>query len=206
MATLNIAADAPYWSRPVPLRPSFFRKCALALSLLLLFPVHLSQAQELRPTEAQLEAAYLYNFGKFVTWPPDRTKASETFGICILGKDPFGQVLDATVTGESIGGRKIEVKRLANMAQAQACNILFVSMSEEGRLGPILAAAEILRLLTVSDIKHFAERGGAIGLVRQQDKIRFEINRRAADRCHLVFSSELLKVASKLFPEGAPGS
>ena len=75
---------------------------------LLIFSASLSWAQGPRPTVPQVEAAYLYNFGKFVTWPPDRTTDADQFRICVLGKDPFGSVLDSTVTGERIGGRQIE--------------------------------------------------------------------------------------------------
>jgi dihydroxyacid dehydratase/phosphogluconate dehydratase len=55
-----------------------------------------------------------------------------------------------------------------------------------------------MRLLTVSDIPHFAERGGVIGLVSQEDRIRFEVNRSTAEESHLLLSSELLKVAVRV--------
>jgi hypothetical protein len=170
----------------------------IALAGLLLISASFSAAQVPRPTESEVEAAYLYNFGKFATWPSDRAVADSPFEICIVGKDPFGKVLDATVLGERIGGRTIAIKRLSQVKQAESCSILFVSSSEEGRLGSILDSAHRFNLLTVSDVKHFAERGGVIGLVVQQDRVRFEVNRAAAERCHVQLSSELLKVAVKV--------
>jgi uncharacterized protein DUF4154 len=178
-------------------RPKRARR-KLALAGLLLISANLAPAQTTRPTESEVEAAYLYNFGKFVTWPADRVVANNPFEICILGKDPFGKVLDATVTGERIGGRAISIRRLVQVQQAGTCSILFVSSSEEGRLGTILDSAHRFNALTVSDVKHFAERGGVIGLVVQQDRVRFEVNRAAAERCHVQLSSELLKVAVKV--------
>ena len=59
------------------------------------------------------------------------------------------------------------------MQQAQACSILFISSSEEGRLPAILKDANQLSLLTVSEIKHFTDQGGIIELIKQQGKIRF---------------------------------
>lgn len=165
-----------------------------------------SQGQETRPTEAQVESAYLYNFGKFVTWPPDHAPGAASFEICVLGRDPFGDVLDATVNGESINGKNIAIRRILSLIQAADCEVLFVSESEQARLGTILDAAQRLNLLTVSNIRHFAERGGVIGLVQQQDRIRFEVNRTAAQRSHLVLSSELLKVAVRIIEKGGPGS
>ena len=64
-----------------------------------LFPVY-SAAQE-RPTEAQVKAAYVYNFGKFVRWQ-NTAPATESFDICVLGKNPFGSALQNTVSGEKI--------------------------------------------------------------------------------------------------------
>jgi len=178
-------------------RPKRARR-KLALAGLLLISANLVPAQTTRPTESEVEAAYLYNFGKFVTWPADRAVANNPFEICIIGKDPFGKVLDATVVGERIGGRTISIRRLGQVQQAGTCSILFVSSSEEGRLGTILDSAHRFNALTVSDVKNFAERGGVIGLVVQQDRVRFEVNRAAAERCHIQLSSELLKVAVKV--------
>jgi hypothetical protein len=117
----------------------------------------------------------------------------------VLGKDPFGALLDATVEGESIDGRKLAVRRIAKVQDGSSCSILYISSSEESQLTPILSTAQRFGALTVSDIPRFAERGGVIGFVVQQDKIRFEVNRGAAEQSHLALSSELLKVASKLY-------
>ena len=157
-----------------------------------------SLAQQVHPTESQVKAAYLFNFGKFVQWPLDHGSGGDSFELCVLGQDPFGPVLDATVAGESISVRKITVKRISKMSEGTSCNILYISVSEAGRLGPILEAARHSGTLTVSDIPHFVERGGVIGFVKQQDKIRFEVNRGAAENSHLTLSSELLKVALRV--------
>lgn len=173
--------------------------------LLLLFSPAFAIAQE-HPTESQVEAAYLYNFGKFVTFPADRLSSPDSFQICILGKDPFGQVLDDTVRNESINGRKITTARLSNIQQARACGILFISTSEESELPTILPVAERMGLLTVSDIQHFVERGGIIELVREQDRIRFEVNLQAAQDGRLALSSELLKVAVRVVRKDTKGT
>jgi hypothetical protein len=172
---------------------------------LVIFSASLSWTQGPRPTVPQVEAAYLYNFGKFVTWPPDRTTDADQFRICILGKDPFGSVLDSTVAGERIGGRQIAIQRITHVQQAAPCNILFVSASEEDNLRPVLDEANRLHILTVSDLKRFTQRGGVIGLSVQEERVRFEVNRKAAERSHLQLSSELLKVAFKVIDKDEAG-
>lgn len=177
----------------------------LLLSLsVVLTSVQFALAQD-RPTESQVKAAYLYNFGKFVRWQ-DRPTNPGSVEICVLGKDPFGAVLDSTVAGESIDGRNIRVRRLPRAQDAAACNILYISSSEENRLSSILYSVHPFGLLTVSDIPNFAERGGVIEFVAQQGKIRFEVNRLAAEQSHLALSSELLKVAVKVIDQAVPRS
>ncbi|HEY6769095.1 MAG TPA: YfiR family protein [Candidatus Sulfotelmatobacter sp.] len=184
----------------MPSRKAFWY---LALIVNLVLTVS-SPAQNARPTESQVKAAYLYNFGKFVRWQVERIAKSDSLELCILGKDPFGPILDSTVEGQSIDGRKITVRRVANVSESMQCSILFISASEEGRLGGILSAAQRFGTLTVSDIPHFADRGGVIGFVLREDRIRFEVNRGAAEQSHLTLSSELLKVASKVMEKSPP--
>lgn len=172
--------------------------CACVMATLLPLSATSSLSQQLRPTESQVKAAYLYNFGKFVTWTDNPSAGPNQFEIYVLGKDPFGAVLDATVAGESIDSKKIVIRRITRVDEANPYSVLFISSSEEGRLPTILAAAQHLNLLTVSDIKNFAEKGGMIGLVTQGDRIRFVVNRTAAEDSHLSLSSELLKVAMRV--------
>src|SRR5438105_3200845 len=86
--------------------------------------------QVAKPTEYQVKAVYLYNFGKFVAWPP-RAGASMggTFTVCVLGPDPFGSTLDDAVAGETIRNAHVIVQRISKAKEAVACRVLFISSS-----------------------------------------------------------------------------
>lgn len=146
------------------------------------------------PTELQVKAAFLYKFGAFVTWPNPAPNGS--FDICILGHDPFGKTLDATIAGESINGKNLAANRISSVQEAAQCRILFISSSEEGRLREILPALSKLPVLTVSDMPRFVERGGMIQFVLESGRVRFEANMASAQHAGITFSSQLLKVAS----------
>jgi hypothetical protein len=162
-----------------------------------------ARAQQEAPTEYQVKAAYLYNFGKFVSWPAQHSAAQqESFEICILGEDPFGTALEAAVKGGTISGRNAMTKRIATTSEVDDCRILFISTSEDQRLKDILASLENFQVLTVSDIPQFADRGGMIQFVQQNSRIRFEVNLRNAEHSGLILSSELLKVAVRV--NGSP--
>jgi hypothetical protein len=153
-------------------------------------------AQAGKPTEYQVKAAYLFNFGKFVKWPEQTSSDHDTFSICVLGSDPFGKILDSTIAGEQIGGKPVTVRRVTVVSDAGGCRILFVGRSETGRLESILAGLGRSPVLTVSDIDGFANRQGMIQFVMDRDRVRFQVNLSATQKAGLALSSELLKVAT----------
>jgi hypothetical protein len=150
-----------------------------------------------KPSEYQVKAAYLYNFGRFVDWPAEVTTATTgSFTICVLGEDPFGQALDATLAGETRGNQKVAARRISNPQEAVDCQILFISSSEAKRLNKIIEALGNRAVLTVSDIPQFSQHRGMIELVLEGNRIRFEVNLTATQSAGLTLSSELLKVAT----------
>jgi hypothetical protein len=153
-------------------------------------------AQQSKPSEYQVKAAYVYNFGKFVKWPASAAaNRSGAFTICVLGEDPFGTVLQSTLAGESIGGKPVAVKRVNTPQDATSCHILFLSTAQETKLKEVLGSLGQASVLTVSDIPEFSQRGGMIQFVLQGDRVRFEINRANAEDDGLFLTSDLLKVA-----------
>ncbi len=146
--------------------------------------------------EYQVKAAFLYNFAKFVEWPPQAFKNStEPIGVCILGQDPFGQALEEVVKGKQIDGRALVVRNISGARQAGDCKILFVSSSERKHLASILTAVKATSVLTVGEMENFAAEGGVINLRPENGRIRMEINVQAAEQGRLRISSKLLSLA-----------
>ncbi len=173
----------------------YLARCAMASIVWLLF-TGVSAIGQQRPSEYQVEAAYLYNFGRFVEWPSLTSAKAASFTICVLGQDPFGQVLDATIAGEIIGKQTVAAKRISSPQESLDCQILFISSSEANRLSRIIEALDKSAVLTVSDIPQFSQRRGMIQFVLEGNRIRFEVNLAATQRAGLALSSELLKVAT----------
>jgi YfiR/HmsC-like len=169
-----------------------------------LLSAFLSHAQVGKATEYEVKAAYLFNFGKFVKWPAN-VSGGDSFPICILGNDPFGNALDATVSGEAIDGKRISVRRVDNPSEAINCRIVFISASEASRLREIMPVLSRAPVLTVSDLPNFVRNHGVIQFVRTDDRVRFQVNLTAAEKAGLTLSSELLKVATDVKREGQAG-
>lgn len=155
-------------------------------------------------SEYEVKAAFLYNFAKFVEWPPDAfARGGTPLVIGVLGEDPFGSVLDGIVRGKQVQGRPVVVRRFATVEEAAASHVLFISPSEDERLAPVLARLRQAPVLTVGETERFAERGGVIGLRLEGGRVRFDVNVDAAQRARLGVSSQLLKLARVV--RGEPG-
>ncbi|MGA9511139.1 MAG: YfiR family protein [Candidatus Sulfotelmatobacter sp.] len=154
------------------------------------------QGQHAKPTEYEVKATYLYNFSRFVEWPAEPLQAqSDSFAICVLGDNPFGPALKATVAQETISGKSVVAKQVPAPQDAISCRVLFISSSEDKRLKEILTSLGTASVLTVSDLPNFAQRGGMVQFILEGNKVRFEVNSSTAERAGLTLSSELLKVA-----------
>jgi hypothetical protein len=123
----------------------------------------------------------------------------------VLGQDPFGPVLDATLAGEALDGKPVVLKRIPRPQDATNCRILFISATEEKNLREIFTVLDESGVLTVSDMPGFTRRGGIIQFIFEGEKIRFEINLTSAENAKLVLSSELLKVAASVKKNGRAG-
>ena len=146
-------------------------------------------------TEYEFKAAYLYKFANFVEWPDksfSEPRAPITIGI--LGRDPFGELLDKLVKGETVNGRLFVVKRFDQPADLDSCHILFVPASEKKRWPAIREKIKDKAVLTVGDFDEFARSGGIINFVLFRNTVQFEINGEAAERAGLKISSKLLRL------------
>jgi hypothetical protein len=147
------------------------------------------------PKEYQVKAVFLYNFAKFVEWPATAFEKPQTpYTICVLGADPFGEVLDIAAA-ESVQGRRMTVRRMVDLKGISGCHILFVASSERSRRAAIFEALGKFPTLTVGEDEDFVRAGGCMRFFLLEDKVRFEINMEATERARLKISAKLLSVA-----------
>jgi hypothetical protein len=153
-------------------------------------------AQTPAATEYEIKAAFLYNFAKFVQWPPAAfADPGGPLVIGVLGDDPFGSDLDRIIEGKTANDRPLVIKRSKRLEDLRACHILFVSASESGHLAAMLNSLRTASVLTVGETDQFIPLGGVINFIDRENKVHFVINVEAAQRAGLKISSKLLKVA-----------
>lgn len=153
--------------------------------------------------EYEIKAAFLYNFTKFVEWPPAAfADEKSSILICVLGENPFGRSLSDLAT-DRVAGRKLTVLGRKENQGLDGCHVLFISRSERERISEILAEVESSPVLTVADSEGFLDQGGVINFILEGSKVRFEINQQAVERTGIKISSKLMRLATRV--KGGPG-
>jgi hypothetical protein len=178
----------------MPGRFRLARRAPLAAALacaLLASPMHAGA-----PGEHQVKAAFLYNFANFVEWPDGALgPAGAPLKVCVVGTDPFGLALDEAFRDQVVQGRRVQIARGGSLAAVGRCHILFLSQSEQGRWPDLLKELGGAPTLTVADGPPLVRQGGMVNFVIEAKRVRFEINRVAAEHAGLRISSKLLALA-----------
>jgi hypothetical protein len=148
------------------------------------------------PSEHQVKAAFLYNFANFIQWPDGALGAAGApLKVCVVGTDPFGSALDDAFRDQVVHGRGVQIERGTTLAAVGRCHILFLSQSEQRRWPELLKALGSAPTLTVADGAPLVRQGGMVSFVLEAKRVRFEINRGAAEDAGLRISSKLLALA-----------
>ena len=154
-------------------------------------------AQSGAPSENQVEAAFLYNFGKFVEWPTNAfADAYSPFVIGVVGDNQLRVELERIVANKKINNHLVVVRAVTAASAVNGCHIVFISSAALKKSAVILAAMDHPGILTVTEgAEYFTGSDLIINFVRVDSKIRFEINAAVAGKAGLKISSKLLTLA-----------
>lgn len=146
-------------------------------------------------TESQAKASALFNFARYVEWPERAFSSREApFVFCVAGRDDLPAAA-TTLEGRVLNGRPTQLRRVLGVEELRGCHALYVGESEERRLLPMLRALAGTPVLTVGDLNGFIDTGAAVGIVFEEGRLRFDINRAALEQAQLRASSNLLRLA-----------
>lgn len=194
-------APEPFKDRPSPISGQLLRsRRRFLIRVILCFLAVVAQAQS--ASEYQVKAAFLFNFARFVEWPADAFPSADSpLQICILGQDPFGRDFEQMIEDKAVSGHRIEIAHPEGVPQARACQILFIALPDKQQVLQTMQGLKGASVLTVGDAPGFARMGGIINFVLDDNRVRFEINQKAAELAHLKLSARLLTVAKLVLTE-----
>jgi hypothetical protein len=169
---------------------------ALAAGLFAVIAASGVAAAQAPPDEAQVKAAFLYNFLKFVEWPADVfLTRQDSLIVGIVGGGPTPDAAARLLDGKLVQGRWIAIRRLKADGPCPAVHALFIGQTDASQTQRLLDAVANVAVLSIGEREDFAQNGGVIGLLVEAQKVRFEINTDAAATARLRISSKLLALA-----------
>jgi hypothetical protein len=141
--------------------------------------------------ETNLKAVFLYNFTKYVEWPPN---GERTFIIGIVGSSDITDALQEIARTDFADDKKIVIRQFDRLEQITPCRILFISRRSKLAMRDILEKT-VKGELTVSEEAGGAHAGAIFNFVVVGDKLKFEVNIKALAASDLRVSSQLLRLA-----------
>jgi hypothetical protein len=180
--------------------------CAMALAFFIAVADAIPIGAQVNPSvEYQAKAAFLYNFVKFVEWPPEAFQSGKSpITLCVFRYDPFGSALDEVIAGQTLNNRRLVVQRTNKLPDLKACQLVFVSDKEDKHLPEVLNSLEGASALVVGEGGDFAERRGGIQFFLENKQLRFAVNVDAVQRARLTVDSRLLALARIVHDQGRP--
>ncbi|RYY02801.1 MAG: YfiR family protein [Gammaproteobacteria bacterium] len=200
----------------------FLKKCIHApfsvvrigclLSTVIFIDLPAAYAQTTAPLyEQKIKAGLVYNLIKYTEWPNtismQDSKNTDSHNaivlkVCLFGEDPFDGYL-SPLQGRTAQQATIAISHITQIQQAQDCSAVVVNRDQEQQLQSLLQFLQGKNVLTISDISHFAERGGMVELTRQDEKIALHINKNSLDSAKLGIDARMLKLATIVASQGA---
>jgi hypothetical protein len=181
-----------------PLRRSAMNRlrCLAAASLLACASIAVGAEEAPRFTEAKVKAAFVFSFARYIEWPPHCFVPPETpFVIGVTSSSEFQEELKTIVKTRTLSGRTIEVREIRSPQDAASVHLLFIDRAEEKWLLSALTGLTGAGVVTVGESERFTEAGGMLTLHQRDDRLRFRVNRDAAQKTVVKLSSQLLKLA-----------
>lgn len=177
-------------------RKGLFSLASWFLLIFLLCPA-LSNAS---PTEYELKAIFIQRFAQFIEWPEGTFENNlSPFVITIVGESPLKQAFE-TLNIESFKKRKLVLKQIFVLNEdLRKSHIVFVSLSESYRIKEIFSLINGASGLTIGEFQGFAESGGMINLIPNDNRIGFEVNKKTASEVGIFISSKVLRLAKKVY-------
>lgn len=130
----------------------------LALLVVLLLPGAANTAED-SAVLYKLQAAYLYQFTKFISWPASSfSSPTSSFRICVAPRAGIRAFVEP-LASRATGGHPIEIVDIEVTDSLHHCHVLLLDRRDQARPAAWLAKLGDAPLLTVSDLDGFAEQG-----------------------------------------------
>jgi hypothetical protein len=138
----------------------------------------------------ELQAAYIYNFAKYIQWPNEFTQ----FTIGVLRSEEIAKDFAKILKGKKIAGKPLVIQLVDPEEKLDGLHMLFLPDEASDDLPGLIDHALSKHILTVTE-DDLIRKGAGISFVVQDDKLRFKLKKKILDDSGLVASDGLLRLA-----------
>lgn len=170
---------------------SLWRTLVAAYCLLGVGPAGPVLAQTL--DEAQIKAAFIFNFIQFTTWPPGTLTENAPVPVCVRPDGDIGRELSA-IAGRKVPGRSISLRALPRDGTG-GCAVIVVDRADATWLAGAGDALSRAMALVVADDNGGEIRGATITLALSGRKVVFDVDAGRAKSVGLTISSRVMQLA-----------
>jgi hypothetical protein len=145
-----------------------------------------------------VKAAFVLNIARFVAWPASQA-TSHT--LCLYRSNPIGEAME-TIRGKRISNLYLNIEIISSLDHSNnSCTILFIPFKElmnfkaevtDGIKRPLLTIADLTAENAKTGIPY---KGVMVSLVRDETRIKLEVNLQQTHSAGLKMNSQLLKIA-----------
>jgi hypothetical protein len=148
--------------------------------------------------EYNVKAALLLNFARFIDWPDAAFATPKApVHVCVFGGNPFGDALSRTLQGETAHNRPLAARQVKSQADIAGCHLLFVPSGTESRAGAVVQQENSFAV-TVGESPRFEAMGGAVNLILQGGRVRFNVNLQPVESRGIRISARMLQLANRV--------
>lgn len=166
--------------------------------LLIIFVALFSMSADMRlqqeDTNAKIKAVFLYNFTKYIEWPPAYKEGNFVIGVLGTNATLMAE-LNKLASAKMAGTQKFEIRNLTSFEGSTKCHILYIQPDKGGDLAEVVSKVKGKSTLIVTEKPGLARQGSAINFVVQDNKTKFELNKANAEKYNLKVSSNLSSLA-----------
>jgi hypothetical protein len=148
-------------------------------------------AQDRQPHEVY--SMMIFNFSKYIQWPDHAT--SGEFVIGVMGNNEVYNTLSTWYGGKPRGSKTYVIKKFNSAAELAKCDILFIANTKSYEFDNVLGKIQGKGTLLITDKNGLGGRGSVINFKKTDDKLKFELDQRAAESANLKVSSSLTAMA-----------
>ena len=162
-----------------------FRLIALAFILIL------SGSLNAYESEDELTVVIAGKVAKYISCE----NSSHSDFIITLFDYPHADLFDKIYRDKKIHSKPVKIKRIHSVSELGLTNVLYISKDSNVDLKAILSSPNSKGILTISDVRGFAQKGGVLQIYFVSQKLKLKINTDIASGEGLKIKPTLLRIA-----------